>query len=94
MFGREARLPLDFLLGRVQDPVGGAVNDWVQEHQTRLHLAFETVRDRLKVAAEHRKRNHDQTTRSKPLVEGQLVLLRHFGGRGHCKIQDKWNPVV
>lgn len=94
MFGREARLPVDFLLGRVQDPVGGTVHDWVQEHQSRLHLAFEGVRDRLKVAAERRKRNHDQTVRSEPLAEGQLVLLRDLGQRGRCKIQDKWNPVV
>uniref|UniRef100_A0A3B4WI95 Gypsy retrotransposon integrase-like protein 1 n=1 Tax=Seriola lalandi dorsalis TaxID=1841481 RepID=A0A3B4WI95_SERLL len=94
MFGREARLPVDFLLGRVQDPVGGAVNDWVQEHQTRLHLAFEGVRERLKVAAERRKRNHDQTVRSQPLVEGQMVLVRDLGRRGRCKIQDKWNSVV
>lgn len=94
MFGREARLPVDFLLGRVQDPVGGTVDEWVQEHQTRLRLAFEGVRDRLKVAAERRKKNHDQTVRSEPLVEGQMVLLRDFGRRGRCKIQDKWNPVV
>uniref|UniRef100_A0A8C5D0D1 Integrase catalytic domain-containing protein n=1 Tax=Gouania willdenowi TaxID=441366 RepID=A0A8C5D0D1_GOUWI len=93
MFGREARLPVDFLLGRVQDPVGGTVRDWVQEHQTRLLLAFDSVRDRLKVAAERRKKNHDQGVRLEPLVEGQLVLLRNYGRKGRCKIQDKWGSV-
>lgn len=34
MFGQEPRLPVDFLLDRVQDPVGGEVNEWIQEHQS------------------------------------------------------------
>lgn len=89
MFGREARLPVDFLLGRVQDPIGGTVNEWVQEHQTRLHLAFEGVRDRLEDAAQRRKEIYDRIFRSQPLAEGQLVLLREFGWKGHHKIQDR-----
>ncbi len=83
MFGRETRLPVDFLLGRVPDPVGGTINDWVQEHQTRLHLAFEGARERLKEAAQRRKENHDQSVRSEPLVVGQSVLLKEFGWKGH-----------
>ena len=94
MFGREARLPVDFLLGRVQDPVGGTVNDWVREHQTRLHLAFENVRNRLREVAQRRKENHDQSVRSEPLVVGQAVRLKEFGWKGRHKIQDRWNPVV
>lgn len=68
MFGHEARLPIDFLLGSVQDLVDRTVNDWVREHQTWLHVAFEGVRDRLKEAAQLRKENHDQSIRSEPLV--------------------------
>ena len=94
MFGRKARLPVDFLLGRVQDPVGGTVNDWVHEHRTRLHLAFEGVRDRLREAAQRRKENHDQSVRSEPLVVGQAVRLKEFGWKGRHKIQDRWKPVV
>ncbi|KAI3376863.1 hypothetical protein L3Q82_000112 [Scortum barcoo] len=41
MFGQEPRLPVDFLLGRVQDPTPGMVQDWVVEHQARLQVAFE-----------------------------------------------------
>lgn len=94
MFGREARLPVDFLLGRVQDPVGGTINDWVQEHKMRLRLAFEGVRDRLKEAAQRRKEHHDQSVRSEPLTVGQAVLLKACGWKGRHKIQDKWKPVV
>lgn len=94
MFGQEPRLPVDFLLGRVQDPVGGSVHEWLQEHQTRLQMAFEGARDRLKAAAERRKRNHDQSVRDIPLKEGQLVWLRDLTVRGRHKIQDQWASVV
>lgn len=41
MFGQEPILPVDFLLGRVRDPMPGEVQDWVAEHQARLRVAFE-----------------------------------------------------
>lgn len=41
MFGQEPRLPVDFLLGRVLEPVGGGTHEWILEHQTRLEIAFE-----------------------------------------------------
>ncbi len=48
MFGQEPRLPVDFLLGRVQEPVAGRVHEWVIEHQTRLQVAFEGARERAR----------------------------------------------
>lgn len=94
MFGQEPRLPVDFLLGRVEDPVGGEVHEWIQEHQTRLQLAFEGAQERLKVAAERRKRNHDCHVQEAPLQVGQSVWLRDHGAKGRHKIQDLWGPVV
>lgn len=90
MFGQEPRLPVDFLLGRVEEPVGGEPQDWIIEHQTRLQMAFDGARARLQEAAGRRKARYDQTVRDKPLTEGQLVLLRNTGLRGRCKTQDKW----
>ncbi|KAI3358861.1 hypothetical protein L3Q82_015251 [Scortum barcoo] len=58
MFGQEPRLPIDFLLGRVLDPVPGQVQDWVIEHQARLNVAFEGARERLLAAAGRRKEQH------------------------------------
>ncbi|KAL2102145.1 hypothetical protein ACEWY4_001313 [Coilia grayii] len=46
MFGQEPQLPVDFLLGRVPPPVQGRVCDWIQEHQTRLQVAFDGARER------------------------------------------------
>lgn len=94
MFGQEPRLPVDFLLGRVSEPVGGEVNEWIQEHQTRLQLAFEGARERIRLAAERRGKNHDRHVREAPLEVGQLVWLRDHSARGRHKIQDLWGPVV
>lgn len=73
MFGEESQLPVDFLLGRVQDPVPGEVQDWVVEHQARFRVAFEGAHKRLLAAADRRKERHDQQVRETPLLVGQLV---------------------
>lgn len=94
MFGQEPRLPVDFLLGRVQDPVPGEVQDWMVEHQARLKVAFESARERLLAAAGRRKERHDQRVHDAPLPVGQLVYLRDHSARGRHKIQDLWSSVV
>lgn len=94
MFGQEPRLPVDFLLGRVQEPAGGNIHEWIQEHQTRLQMAFEGAKERLKTAAERRKKNHDQHVHDAPLREGQLVLLCDFSARGRHKIKDLRSSVT
>jgi hypothetical protein len=94
MFGQEPRLPVDFLLGRVEETTAGHVHEWVVEHQTRLRVAFEGAQEHLRAAAEHRKALYDSHVRDSPLGEGQMVYLRNFGVRGRSKISDLWSPVV
>ncbi|KAJ7986684.1 hypothetical protein DPEC_G00342450 [Dallia pectoralis] len=86
-------LPVDFLLGRVQDPVGGNIHEWIQEHQTRLQLAFEGAAERSWVVAERRKNHHDRRVRELPLMVGQLVWFRDFRARGRPKLRDLYGPV-
>ncbi|XDV48223.1 hypothetical protein PO909_017673 [Leuciscus waleckii] len=94
MFGQEPRLPVDFLLGRVEQPLAGSVHRWVLEHQDRLQVAFEGARERLGAAAGRRKARHDLQVREAPLKEGQLVYLRDYSVRGRQKIHDLWSSVV
>lgn len=82
MFGQEPLLPVDFLLGRVQDPVPGEVQDWVAEHQARLHVAFEGARERLVAAAGRRKKRYDQLVQGALLLLGPLVYLQDHSVRG------------
>lgn len=94
MFGQEPRLPIDFLLGRVRDPIPGRVQDWMVEHQARLQVAFEGARERLKAAAARRKERHDVRVREAPLRVDQVVYLRDQGMRGRHKIQDVWSLLL
>lgn len=94
MFGQEPRLPVDFLLGRVQEVGVGSVHEWMREHQARLQVAFEGAQGRLEAAAGHRKAQHDAHAHDAPLGESQLVYLREYGVRGRHTIQDLWSPVV
>ncbi|XP_048093787.1 uncharacterized protein LOC125291202 [Alosa alosa] len=94
MFGQEPQLPIDFLLGRVPEPEGGRVSEWVQEHQRRLTVVFHGAKERLQAAAARRKERHDQGAQNVPLEVGQFVYLRDHGVRGRTKIQDAWSPIL
>ncbi len=67
MFGQEPRLPVDFLLGGVQEVMADNVHDLILDHQTRLQMAFESARERLKVVTV---RHYDQNVLCTPLEEG------------------------
>lgn len=73
--------------------MGGSTHEWIQEHKTRLSIAFEGAGERLRGAAERRKRNYDQHVRDHPLEVGQLVWLRNLSTRGRHKIQDLYDPM-
>lgn len=75
MFGQEPRLPIDFLLGRVQEPHHGSVDDWLREHQRRLQTAFAGAKGRLEAAARLRKERNDQRLTGDDFKEGDLVYL-------------------
>uniref|UniRef100_A0A8P4KCX1 Gypsy retrotransposon integrase-like protein 1 n=1 Tax=Dicentrarchus labrax TaxID=13489 RepID=A0A8P4KCX1_DICLA len=93
MFGQEPTLPVDFLLGRIQEPIGGTVNDWLQEHQMRLQTAFDGAKERIQAAARIRKERHDQQVSGGSLTDGEVVYLQDHSSRGRAKIQDVWGPM-
>lgn len=94
MFGQDPQLPVDFLLGRVQEPRHGHACEWVREHQRRLNLAFHNAKERMQAAASKRKERHDQKIQSEPLAEGQHVYIRDHAMRGRSKIQDAWGATI
>lgn len=94
MFGRELGLPVDFLLGRIEDPVPGEVQNWVLQHQARPRVAFDGPHEQLLVAAGREKERHNQRVHEAPLEVGQLVYVRDHGARGRHKIHDIWSSVV
>ncbi|KAM6892521.1 retrovirus-related Pol polyprotein from transposon 412, partial [Xenentodon cancila] len=94
MFGREPQLPVDFLLGRIKEPVAGEARHWVSEHMRRLQVVIVGARERMRLAAVGRKERADKHAMEEALPAGQMVYLRDFSHRGRNKIQDKWAPEV
>jgi transposase InsO family protein len=90
MYGREARLPIDNLLGRTEpQDEDSNIDSWVNRHQQKLQDAYRHVKQRLDQAAQYRKRAHDVKAKDSVLQVGNRVYLRqHLLGRN--KIQDAY----
>lgn len=93
MFGQKAQLPVDFLLGTTDEhPEPKSVQDWVDEHQDRLHSMYSYAKEHLKAAAEHRARQHKPTETA--IIEIGALVYRRNHPPGRHKIQDVWGPTV
>lgn len=87
MSGQEPHLPVDFLLGRVPEPTDGRVEDWIQEHQRQLQVAYDGPRERLKKAANCRKERHDAQINASDLPEKQLSISGTTAGEADQKFK-------
>lgn len=98
MFGRDAKLPVDFLLDahssedeEVQPQNG--VTGWLAAHTEALRTAHRKAGERLIEQADRRKRHHDQKASSSPLLPGTRVYLKNHP-LGRCKIADAWGDRI
>lgn len=85
MFGREPRLPEE----QSQPPL----EEWVEEHQKSLNVAYETVQTRLENKRAERALREEDQSMAADFEKGDLVLTRNHSVRGRNKIQDFWNPM-
>lgn len=91
MFGRHVRLPVDLLLGTVEEEL--SLTEWVDRHHQHLHYAYGQVSTRIRVAAEKNKRLYDRTAREAPLLPGERVLVRDNRRQGKGKLSDRWEAT-
>ena len=97
LYGREARIGADVLLGEKddsdsKDEITDNPHSWVTLHQRRLQDAYAIARQRISIAADKRKKYFDKKAREAPLHIGQLVFIRNRGVKGRNKIQDAYKP--
>ena len=98
LFGRDGRLPVDFLLG-VESPndtgeQDEVVDNWVTEHQQRLQDAYEKAAEQLKSETENRGERYNRKMYNPSIVVGNHVYVKERSIRGRNKIQDTWNPKI
>ena len=90
-FGREPRLPIDYLLGadNQQGNKDATVDDWVADHQKRMMQAYETASGKTEKEALRRMNHHNSSAKDEGLPIGARVFLRNRV-LGRNKIQDFW----
>jgi hypothetical protein len=94
LYGRDAKLQWDLLIGDEQDmePIAD-VDSWVTIHQQRLQSAYSVARRRLEHAAQQRKLWFDKRAKEAPIEVGTRVYIRNRPP-GRNKIQDAYKAEV
>lgn len=92
LFGRHARLPVDWASGL--KPSGGrhSLEGWVQHHQNALCRAYEKTQQQARQRQERDAARYNRKARLLPLLPGERVLIRNFRRRARGKLTHKWRP--
>lgn len=92
VFGRHARLPVDWACGL--KPVSGShtLSGWVKRHQEALSHAYQTVQTRTQRRQELDQARYNRRAKLAPLLPGERVLVRNFRRRAKGKLNFKWAP--
>ena len=93
MLNREVRMPIDVLLGDVNLPpnVVTTYDDFVEDAKQRLTLAFDIVRDHLRISAQRNKRQCNLRPRQACFKTDDLVY--YYNPRRYQGKQDKWRRL-
>ena len=93
LFGRDARLPVDLLLGKIsEDMVSHSPNEWVETHQRNMSTAYRHVRQKLDQAASVRKVRYDKKAKEAPLAIGTRVYVRQHPKVGEIRYRMAMGP--
>ena len=94
MFGRHPRIPVDLVLGKVEDQDTTSVDQYVASLQNQLKKAFEVAESATKSNQMGHKKVYDRKIRGAVLEIGDRVLLWNVGLKGTNKLADKWSEEV
>ena len=94
MFGRHPRLPVDLLLGRVDDQKSESYGEFVKSLKKRLEHAYLVASEKAQEAQQTYKERYDQKSRGSTVEVGDCVLVRNVGLKGTHKLADKWQDDV
>ena len=93
MFGRDPKLPVDFLLGESPQGEDVGVNGWVANHTEAFQWAFEKAGERMARETTYRTAHFNKSARERPIGIGARVYRKNHP-LGRHKIADKWQPTV
>ena len=92
MFGWEVTAPIDLLFPRPPSTLAADIPSYVQDLHESLHECHELAREKLQVAAERQKQDHDTRIVQNHFSPGDLVLKKKHN---HKKLETPWvGPFV
>uniref|UniRef100_A0A3B3DWZ3 Gypsy retrotransposon integrase-like protein 1 n=1 Tax=Oryzias melastigma TaxID=30732 RepID=A0A3B3DWZ3_ORYME len=92
VFGRHARLPMDWITGLGPKEQPQTLQGWVGSHQKTLQNVYKVVKEQTQKRQELDQRHYNRKTRHALLLPGERVLIRNFRRRAAGKISTRWLP--
>uniref|UniRef100_A0A3P9KGV5 Gypsy retrotransposon integrase-like protein 1 n=1 Tax=Oryzias latipes TaxID=8090 RepID=A0A3P9KGV5_ORYLA len=95
MFGRQPRLPVDFVLGISPDSGDKQTHsEYVNSLRQRLQESYSLATESAQRSRDRNKIRFDKQVRAARLLVGDRVLVRNVNIRGKHKLADRWEHKI
>ncbi|XDV23191.1 hypothetical protein PO909_027878 [Leuciscus waleckii] len=92
VFGRHARLPVDWATGLKPETEPHTLSGWVKRHQEALNHAYQTVTRHTQQRQDRDQARYNRRVKLASLLPGERVLVRNFRRRAKGKLNLRWAP--
>ena len=90
VFGRHARLPVDWATGLSPTVESHTLQGWVKQHQRALSHTYQAVKKQSQHREEWDQARYNRRAKLAPLLSGERVLVRNFRRRIKGKLTPRW----
>ena len=94
VFGRHARLPVDWVVASSPAVPKHSLADWVKHHHSTLSQAYNVVKSNTQRCQQRDQKRYDRRSKVNLLLPGERVLPRNFRRRAGSKLAPHWGPDV
>nr|XP_055050769.1 uncharacterized protein LOC129436578 [Misgurnus anguillicaudatus] len=94
VFGRHARLPVDWVVTSPPPLPRYSLSDWVNQHYRTLTQVYNTVKANVERRQQKDQQRYNRRAKVDSLLPGERVLLRNFRRRAKGKLAPRWGPDV
>ena len=90
MFGREARLPIDTILGLEEEKEETSYLKYIESMKESLQEAFRVASESAKKSRLEQKTQYDHKVIGATVSVGDIVLVKKLAFEGRHKLEDRW----
>lgn len=92
VFGRHARLPVDWVVSSSPSVPKCSLVDWVKQHHRTLAQVYTVVKANSQRRQQKDQQRYDRRAKVDSLLPGERVLPRNFRRRAKGKLAPRWGP--